>query len=167
MLGSFVALLAFFTPFRRLNWKTTLKFDPQKVLLWWTKNRETLVRACFRHSAYPPKMAFLWKIPNYPFQPYLQNTSFFPAKLPVFASIFFNRRCSFDLCFGQRWQVGKQGVISAFPWRGNIEIATPCLCLTQSQLQFSCLSYPTAMPSHTWCFIDVAAPRWRAKKNYP
>jgi len=157
MLGSFVALLAFFTPFR-LNWKTTLKFDPQKVL-WWTKNRETLVRACFRHSANPPKMAFQWKIPNYLFQTFLQNTLFFPANLPVFASVYFwidVVLLIFASVRDGRWV--RRRWFQPFR-RGNIEIATPCLSRTQSQLQFSCLSYPTAMPSHTWCFIDVAAPR--------
>ena len=160
MLGSFVALLAFFTPFRRLNWKTFLKFDPRKVLLCWTKNREKAiqVRACFGHSANPPKMAFLWKILNYPFQPYLKNTSFFPAKLPVFAS-FFKKIDVVLLIFAsvrdgrwvsRRWfQPLHEGVTPRLP---------PPVCLFLST-NFRVYSYPTTMPSHTWCFLDVAAPR--------
>jgi len=135
MIGNIVALLAFFTPFRRLdNWKTTLKVDPKQFCgkekiakLWsrialgilptprkWHFCEKFLTLTLFAKPG--ARMAILtW-----------QSTSFFSARLPFFASFFLNRRCSFYLCFGQRWQVSKQKVISALAWKGNIEIATTC-----------------------------------------
>jgi len=71
-----VALLAFFTPFRRLNWKTTLKFDPQKVLLWWTKIAKLWYGLAYKAFCQPSEN-FCEKFLTTPFNPICKTLHFF------------------------------------------------------------------------------------------